>query len=255
MKTTTLFALLLLSVLLSFAQTNKFEKGDFGMSYLVTFNGTVTQGINLSGMATPNLEIGAGITFNYSEFKSNNTDSANVNSSIGTLRVAREIKRNSNTLFVGINPYVLYHFPVKSNLDIYVGPQISAGISGNLKNDNTTTNATTGYNYRVEEENNIPVSIIAGGSIIAGCKFFFYKKLALGLQGSLGVAASIRKGTSHSKATETRSGEYNFNQGQTISNNDTRVNETNFNTSSIGSIGLNLTFYFGKKANVAGTAN
>jgi hypothetical protein len=139
-----------LILLISFcatAQTNKFERGDIGIRYGVNFNGAVTQAITLSGMVTNRFEVGAGLNVQYNESKNTNVSTTQIYKT-GNIYLPASVTSVSvnKSITIGITPFFVYHFPVKSNLDVYAGANLGIGTNAiNLTSTGDRVTTTDGY--------------------------------------------------------------------------------------------------------------
>jgi hypothetical protein len=230
----------------AFSQANKPQPGDLGLHYGVVFNGSFSQQLALSGWLKKGLEAGAGVSFSFNQINGNYSDSTDVTTSVNTIRGIRNMEVRNTTLSVALNPYLLYHFPTKNNLDIYTGGSLSVGLAPVLKDTRNTTLQATNYYQKEEITNKQPVGVNFGAGIILGCQFFFYKNLSLGAQGNLGFSSSVADGIVGSKRVVTNSGADNPSASE-IDDNTTHAQTLRTNLSLAGNVGLTLNFYFSKK--------
>ena len=248
--TVSLFMLAICS--LCSAQANKFETGDLGIRYSVSFNGIATQGLTFSGMVTKNIEVGGTINVQYAA----STTTTNYIQSIyfsNTSEPVTETTTNlSKTLNASISPFVVYHFTIKNNLDVYSGAKLTAGTGAHTISQ-STDNVTQGTGYYNENysANKYPWGFQIGGGVLVGGQYFFYKRLALGVEANLGVAYSGTKGNQQITDVVTNSGIHNTNSNPDYNRNfSVPYNTHTFNVTTASSIGINLTYYVARKAKV-----
>lgn len=238
--------LLLLVTTVVFSQTNKPGVGDWGVRYGVYFNGSFSQQLIFTRMLKKNLEVGMGVGISFQSRNTTSTDSVLVSAIGGDVPGIREYTTQTTNLYVSLNPFLLYHFPVKNNLDLYMGAGISLGVSDAIANKEITRRYLANYEYKEEVINRSPVLFVGGASAIVGCQYFFYKNLAIGAQGGLGFSVNGSSGKVNSKKTVTNSGVLNPVQG--IVTIDDQMTQKTISTSAgiAGNVGLNLTFYFSR---------
>ncbi|MDB5282673.1 MAG: hypothetical protein JWO06_1748 [Bacteroidota bacterium] len=254
MKTKLIMFSMLFSIV-AFGQDNKFSNGDFALRYGVYFNGAVNQQFTFGRIIKQNWEVGTTFSFSFTTHKNTNTDTTSQyyfgrsNTSLN-----REIDNSQTNFSFGLTPYMVYHFKTNNNLDIYTGPYLSLLFTDNGPLVTKTT--LTGTNLGETEilTNYSPLSIHGGAGIILGCQYFFYKNLALGVQGSLGVTAGGTTGQTLSKDEIDDSGSQNAHQGYIVTRNPQHVSTFDASASLSGNIGINLTFYFAKKQKTSATS-
>jgi hypothetical protein len=239
------------------AQVNKFEAGDFGIRYGVIFNGSAYQGLTLSGMVTANIEVGCGINIAYSKSQTSSTNNTEVqefvNGSYIEVLGASTNQNHSSTINTSLTPFVFYHFSIKNNLDIYTGPGLIVGTgSHTLLSSNDNTTQATNYYYDNYSKTKYPIGYQVGGGWNIGGQYFFYKRLALGVQASVGVAYSSTDGYVQTFYRVTNSGSGNQNNPNNVSSAGTApyINR-GLSLTTASSIGVNLTFYLARKAKAA----
>lgn len=251
MKAKLLTAVLLLSITTAFAQANKPASGDFGLRYGVAFNGGFVQQFTFSRFVKQNLECGAGVTFYYSHSKSTSEENLAPIYTLDGLSPATQKKTFLFTQFnVGINPFLVYHFPTKNNLDIYAGGGASFSIWQTNKDQVTTSILATNYENKEVRNTKSPLTFGGGLNAILGCQFFFYKNLAIGAQGGLGFNLQGTAGKSNTETTTTNSGSAHPSPGITTVAGLIERSSTGMSIGLNGNVGMNLTFYFGRKEKV-----
>jgi hypothetical protein len=241
-----LFSLFVLSVVCipAFSQTNKPATGDWGLHYYVGFNGSFTQGFEFSRLLKNNLEGGAGLNFSVNSITNSQTESTHVSGNSGTLNAQISTTNKQIPYVIYSRGYLLYHFPVKSNLDLYAGGEIASGFNGQANNVSITESSATNFLEKKTQRSYLPLAYGFGASGRLGCRFFFYKNLSLGMQGSLGFNSTITNGKQGSTFTVTESGSDNPLQGTTITESTRHINSATIGAALSGSVVLNLSFYF-----------
>jgi hypothetical protein len=240
---------------LCMAQDNKFETGDFGMRYSVAFNGTVLQGLTFSGMATANIEVGSGINVQYSNTATTTNSASFINPYINgvytPVPAASTYQNTSRTINTSLTPFAYYHFKIKNNLDIYTGPNLLMG-TGSHTLFTRTDNMTIAVNYSSNtlQRTTYPLGYQVGGGWNIGGQYFFYKRLAIGMQASLGVAYSNTNGTEKSVYSVSNSGTYNGSTQNASSTVYGQYVSKGLSLTTGSSIGVTLTFYLARKDKV-----
>lgn len=252
MKVKILSVLLLAVVITVSAQDNKFSKGDLGIRYGVSFGNGIQQQLTFSGMVGKQLEVGSSIAFSFRRTSSASYDSSLVLGAAGYVPGERGQETRSGNYFVSVSPFVAYHFPVKSNLDIYTGGYLGIGLSNTIANHSITTVTAQNINRERDVSTTQPVTFSVRPGIMLGCQYFFYKRLALGVEGQLGAAFSVAKGKSHDKVVITNTGSDNL-EPSSSSEATSRSSYNDFSLATQGTIGVNLTFYFSQKAKSTNT--
>ncbi|HLP52076.1 MAG TPA: hypothetical protein VK154_14405 [Chitinophagales bacterium] len=240
-----LLFLLLLSAT-TFSQANKPAVGDWGIRYGVFFNGGFGQQLTFTRMLKKNLEVGLGVTATFQMNKQTTNNLVTVDALNGVLPAERELTTVSNSLNIALNPFLLYHFPIKSNLDLYMGGGVNVGVNSSLRNSSVTRIHATDYEMKEEEAINNSPTIYGGASAIIGCQYFFYKNLAIGAQAGFGFSAGGSTGKAGSKTITTNSGALNPIQGEVIEDSNVTFKQTTASAGIAGNVGLNLTFYFAR---------
>ena len=247
MRISFLFLTLLLAEI-TFAQTNKPSEGDLGIRYGVAFNGTFAQTLALSGILPNHWELGAGISVSYTNTQSQSILPYNAYSNgtyIPTTQTNTTTSRSVNVAFI---PYAVYHFPVKSNLDVYAGINMNVG-TGAITLQRNTTNSYSGTGYYSQQISGYkyPVGYQVGGGLTIGCQYFFYKNLALGVEATLDGAYTAQKGNYNIIQQEVNSGINNVNTTNTSSNVNGSLDNHTFSFKTASSAGIYLTFYLSGK--------
>ena len=258
MKSKLIFLFLICSVLVS-AQLNKFSDGDLGIKYGVAFNGALAQTIAFSGIIAGNWELGAGINVSFADSRSNNIGSPyDVNTIGGVIQLTNTSITINRTINSSVIPYLLYHFPVKSNLDVYAGPNLNIG-TGSITLYNSSDNITSGSDYYSERKSSskIPFGYQLGAGVIAGCQYFFYKKLALGFEANLAAVVTGNNGQEKIGSQEINYGSNNSNNTNYSNVTYNHINTYALSIKSGSSAAVFLTFFFSKKTKplVEGTGN
>lgn len=249
---TTVTSLLLLICCLCMAQANKFDTGDFGMRYGVSFNGTATQGLTFSGLVTKHIEVGGTINVQYSTNNTTGNSIQNIYFSGTYAPAVQAITSISKSINASISPFVVYHFTIKNNLDVYSGAKFTVG-TGSHNISQSTDYLTQGDGYYNDNytSNKYPWGYQVGGGLLVGGQYFFYKRLALGVEANLGAAYNSTKGTQQITDKVTNSGIHNSNMNPTYDESvSSPYNSHSFSISTASSIGINLTFYVSRKAKV-----
>ncbi len=246
----------MLICLLAAGQTNKPVIGDFGVKYGVSFNGTAIQGLTFSGLVTNHWEVGSSVNVQYSQstaasISAQQTYYDHPSGQSGFYVIGQQTTTSSNkTMALSINPFILYHFEIKSNLDLYTGANLSLGTGSiTLSNSSNSVTVATDYYSQIINSTTYPFGYSVGGGLMLGGQYFFYKNLALGISANLGITYIGRKGTEVVSYTNINSGSQNNN---VPINSGTYYGEINSHTLSLASssVGLSLVFYISPKKKV-----
>lgn len=252
MKRLFISALMIAVVSSSFAQEatkpdNKPQKGDVGIWYGVSFV-PVTQNILITGYATKNIEVGGSIGLGFSRssnstFENTTLYTGGFNSFPGQI----EHKNVNNTTSFNIAPMVLYHFNIKSNVDLGLGANVPIQLSTGGRS--TISDITTADNYKHTDEtaSKYPLSIGGGVGLLLSCKYFFYRNLAIGALGNLGFSANSANGHTVVTNTVSNSGANNPDQSLSVNITSTQVGSNNQSFNMLHNFALNLSWYFGSK--------
>ena len=238
------------------AQANKFEQGDFGMRYSVVFNGAAVQGLTFSGMVTNNIEVGCGVNVQYSTNSSTNNSANYVEVYVSPNYIyypaTLTSNVNSKTINTSLTPFVFYHFKINNNLDVYTGPGLILGTGAHTLgsfNDQVTT--ATNYYNETYTKTTYPIGYQVGGNWNIGGQYFFYKRLAVGVQANLGVAYNSTDGTEKSIYNITNTGTNNTGVARNLSSTVyAPYISRGLSLTSASSIGVNLTFYLAQKKRI-----
>jgi hypothetical protein len=246
MKKSIILLILTMNLFLSsHAQDNKPEANSFGLQYGVNFNGTVGQAVQFSGWLKNGLEIRGSLTFAYINTQSTTLNSGyaiNVPGSNEQLPAIETTSSSSASLTVTPTISVVKHFPIKSNLDFFVGGSANAGFTTSTawtKYANTET-ADSFYNSTSTKN---PLTINWGLSLVGGANYFFYKNLAIGADFGVGFSASNGNGTANEQEVEVNSGAYNTNTENYNYNSNNKVTNKRYSATLTGNAGLHLTYY------------
>ena len=249
MKGAFLFLLVIVSAV-TFGQDNKPLTGDFGIRYGVAFNGTFAQTLALSGMVTKNWEVGVGFSISYSNVKTQSISTNEIDNGIQDISVTETATNIAKTLSATLIPYAVYHFPVKTNVDLYAGANLNIG-TGSITLDHNERSEYTGNGYYELEVTDFkyPVGYQVGGAILVGCQYFFYKNLAVGVDANLGAALTVQQGPYTITEQTVNSGINNTNTINANSVTNDKLDNRTFSAKSASSAGVYLTFYFASKNN------
>lgn len=247
MKTLLTFLLTITTSLLTFAQSNKPEKG-FGLAYGINFFNNTSHSVRFTHWTKKNIEYGGEVTFYYNKNKSVIKDSVFINTIDGSTNLAVRTNTTTDSRFgVGINPFVLYHFPTKNNLDLFVGGILPIGV--NSINGNFSVERVVDIpNYFVSElrKQMFPKQINAGLQFTAGTNYFFYDNLAIGASFRLGYVAGFSVGKTITLDEYISSGSNNpYITSQSIKSeaqNSTTTTYIGFNGSAL----FTLSYYFSR---------
>ncbi len=243
---------------LAFAQSsNKFSKGDFGIRYGIFFGnttGSFSSDLNFSGMLTDHLEFGSGINIGLSSASNKNTDSTFVFTTAGNVLGTQSNITRNGTLTVGVNPFLAYHFPIKGRIDVYLGVNVGFNVTATLKDETSTELQAANYLDKSVISVKSPVGYGVGGGLSIGCRYFFNKHIALGVQAGLGANAVFTKGEPVTTSTTSSSGSANSQNGTStsVTTYGTAVDNKAINFGTLGNVGVTLSFYLSpKKAEAA----
>jgi len=241
-----LTAILISGFLCTYAQDNKPTTGDIGVHYNVAFNGQVQQQIGISDVLSKHLELGGNLLFTYTGTHNETNSATYLEAVSGTIPGITSVGTKSKSYSLGLNPYLLYHFAIKSNLDLYAGGSFTVGF-GNSSSTTFTTNSGANYLSTTNEQISPPATVTLSLGAVLGCQYFFYKNLALGVNCGLGAGYSIQKGNKTDYITSTESGSNNPSSGTNTSGPPfPSVKNETFNLSTMASAGISLAFYFSR---------
>jgi hypothetical protein len=246
-KTIPIFALASLLFMTSYAQDNKPEPNSFGMQYGVNFNGTIGQAVQLSGWIKHGIEIRGSLAVSFNNNQST-TETGNYiyanNNGNRPLPSLISNYNSSGSLTMTPTISVVKHFPLKSNLDFFIGGSASYGFTIPIANtiSTSTTTADSFYSYKSTSSKS-PLILTWGLSMVGGANFFFYKNLAIGADFGLGFGASNSNGTYQEQDIQINSGQNNssrINYNAIFSN---KISSSRYSVSFAGNAGLHLTYY------------
>jgi hypothetical protein len=247
MKTLLSFLLITAISITSFSQSNKPEKG-FGLGYGINFFNTPSHSVRFTHWTKKNIEYGGEITFNYSNSKNVNVDSTIIFTLDGfNAVIPLTTTRIDSRYSVGINPIVLYHFPTKNNLDLFIGGILPIGLN-NSSGNNSVERVVDVPNYYVSElqKQTLPLNVNIGLQFTAGTNYFFYNNLAIGASFRLGYFGSFSNGKTINTISSNSSGSNNpFTYSQTTINESNNIN-TFTNIGFNGSALFTLSYYFSR---------
>jgi|JI9StandDraft_1071089.scaffolds.fasta_scaffold314034_1 hypothetical protein len=255
MKSKCIATLLLLVSISSFAQEKKPQPYSFGIGYGISFISndfsSPNQSINLSVWFPKNLELTFPFSFNYYGSKSTIIDSPYTVTNSGYRMFERTTTNQYKTFGISISPGLLYHFPVKSNLDIYLGFSVPIGVLSYITNNIVEETKGSDYLNKITTTVKAKPLVTASGQITFGCNYFFYKNLAIGAKASLYMNFNNSQQPYLSK-TITIENSGSDNPSQNYSSFTQQSNPRNkFTNQSIGfngGGGLYLNYYFGMKS-------
>lgn len=151
-----IFCSTLLSLLFftAYSQTNKPEANSFGLQYGVNFNGTIGQAVQLSGWLKNGIEVRGSMGFSYNSTSSENISASNFiqvykNSTYFYIPTVQTSASSSASVTVTPAISVVKHFPVKSNLDFFIGGSANIGFTAPTAwtTSTSTTTADSFYSY------------------------------------------------------------------------------------------------------------
>jgi hypothetical protein len=245
MKATLTFLAYLICIL-CFGQNNLFSTGDFGMRYGVGYSGAVTQQIRLSGIVAKNIEFGAGLTFSYSADKNTSLDSTDVQTYSGSEKASEVDVNKIKTFSLAITPFVAYHFPLKSNVDLYAGVFGNFGTAITFDDVDIFTTAAANYEDMRTTTDFEPGSLYAGGGVLAGFQYFFFKRFAIGAEASVGTRNIFSFGKQGQKIVDSNTGSQNPDPSSSSEQFIVHYSNSSFNLSAAGNVSICLTMYLGK---------
>ncbi len=250
-----LIALLLSGITLtSAAQDKKPAPFSFGIGYGINFLGgggfSPTQNVNLSVWLPKNFEVTFPLTFGYRTNLNEQYDSILTNTRSGIRYVNRTRGNTTKSFSFAIAPGFNYHFPIKSNLDCYLGVSIPIDINTTLSFKTYDELSADNFNSKRNVETKFKPTVNAFGQLIFGCNYFFYSNLCLGAR--LLASYSFYKSSNSVVKTITTyedSGSDNFVQGTSMIKSEVKPNYKYANSSFgfDGGGGFYLTYYFGMK--------
>jgi hypothetical protein len=248
MKKSILTIALAILFLATYGQANKPEANSFGIQYGVNFNGTVGQAVQLSGWLKNGVEVRGSMTFSYTNSQSTSISIYPTAGWSGTYYIPANETTTSSSASLTVLPAisVVKHFPVKNNLDFFVGGSANCGFTKPTawtKSANTEVGDSF-YSYSSTNIKN-PTTLNWGFSLVGGANYFFYKNLAIGADFSVGFSAANGNGTYQEQTISINTGSYN--QQSTRSNYNVsysnKVTSNKYTASLAGNAGLHLTYY------------
>lgn len=255
MKNTLLSAILVAISLTSFAQDNKPGKGTLGIWYGVSFV-PVTQNIYITGYLSDRVELGGSIGVNYSHSSGSIFTPTNTYTNSGYVASQLEHRSTNTSASVSLVPMVLYHFKIKSNVDLGLGVDVPVAITTGSKNTITDITTAPNYNSTTDVSTSYPAYISAGAGVVLSCKYFFYKNLAIGAMGNFGFTSSFNHGNGRQVSSTTNSGSDNPQAGLNSTTTSDSKNTTGGQTfQMLRNFNLNLSWYFGGKKKAAAPAS
>lgn len=233
------------------AQTNKFTEGNFGLRYGISFNGSLAQTVAFSGIINQHIEIGAGISVLYSTTKSSTGYIETAYGKTGPFAANYTNISTSSNVNTSVIPYVVYHFPIKSNVDLYLGGDLNIG-TGSFSLGTSTHSTVDGDNYHQESKTTTkyPPGFQVGGAAVVGCQYFFYKKMAVGFEANLGAAYVGRIGKTKYTSEITNTGTNNTGKSIDYSEFTNTIHDYAVTMKSASNASIFFTFFFDKKEKV-----
>ena len=151
-KTISFIAFASLLFFKSYSQDNKPEANSFGLQYGVNFNGTVGQAVQLSGWLKNGLEVRGSMTFSYTNSQTSTISPQTIYADNNGDRPLTGTYANANSsASITITPTisVVKHFPIKSNLDFFIGGSANCGFTSPTAwtKSSTTQVADSFYSY------------------------------------------------------------------------------------------------------------
>jgi hypothetical protein len=231
----------------SHAQDNKPEANSFGLQYGVNFNGTVGQAVQLSGWLKNGLEIRGSMTFSYTNSQSSSISNYNYTVYTPDGRNIPAIETSaSSSASITMTPTIsiVKHFPLKSNLDFFIGGSANCGFTTPTAwtKSSTTETADSFYSYSSTNSKS-PLTINWGLSLIGGANYFFYKNLAIGADFGVGFSASNGNGTIQEQQVAVNTGQNNNSTSNYNKTSTNQISNTRYAASLAGNAGLHLTYY------------
>lgn len=231
------------------AQANKPDKGAFGVGFGVNYNGSFSPNLDFRYIISPRFEVGLGLGLGHSSQSNITTDSVNVlTKNFTTIPGFREVSQKNTNTTVNINPFLLYHFNIKSNLDLFLGLRVGVRINAPAKTENKTTVTASDYSDITTGTKKGGITFGLGSGLILGANYFFYKNLALNATCGLGFSYNNTVAKSSYTYTETSSGGNTLNTTVTNTTYTTPAGTKTVDLALAGNAGLSLLYYFGGKA-------
>ncbi|MBS1685168.1 MAG: hypothetical protein JSS76_10450 [Bacteroidetes bacterium] len=254
MKNTLLSAMFIAASLMATAQDNKPTKGDVGIWYGVSFV-PVTQNVYITGYLTDHVEFGGTVGFTFNNHSNSQFSTVNIFTNSGFTDAQFEHQTGSRNISLSLSPMVLYHFNIKSNLDLGLGANLPISVYTGSRSTVSDITTTDNYYSKTDYVTTAPPSIGVGAGMLISCKYFFYKNLAIGAMGNLGLNTINVNGTVKETNSTTNSGSNNPGTGYnptTTSENKYKANDQTLEF--LHNFNLNLSWYFGSKKRAASTA-
>lgn len=198
-------------------------------------------------MLPKNLEAGMGMTFTFDQNSQSKTDTVQIYTGNGYISVKSENSSSSLFYAIHLSPYLVYHFPIKSNVDVFAGGFLALRIGNKSRYRYTTRQYADDYEYKSVTTVTDPFSFGVGAGALVGAEYFVHKNIAVGLSGNFGFSNSMQFGREIKRTEVTNSGVFNPIQGSSSSEVATQIKNIRNSLSLRGGVGFNLTFFFTRK--------
>lgn len=249
MKLKIALAVLFFSTTQLFAQTNKPSIDDFGIRTGFYFLNAPGGSIMLGKMLPKNLESGIGILFTFNNYSHTTNDTSQAMSTTGSfIPVKSENTVKWFSYAINLSPYLVYHFPIKNNVDVYAGSYISVFAGNTPKNETYNRRYADNYEYKNKATAIQPLSFGVGAGFIVGAEYYVHKNIAVGLTGNLGFTTSMQFGKQTRKTEVVNTGSLNPSQDNRTTETASTLKNIDNSVSLRGGVGFNLTFFFAKHA-------
>ncbi len=230
----------------TFSQTNKPDVGGFGIKVGVSIP-NIGLGLTFSRQLKSNLEFGASAGFSFSTSKSRQVTTQGFTTINGWTNGNYEYTQRYFSYAISVSPFLVYHFPINNNLDVFAGGRLLFSVGRQINYTNTHRYYTANYESKNTSNIRFPFSFGAGAGVLLGADYYFRKNMAVGVSGNIGFTSLFQSGTQTEKVIQTNSGTLNPIQGTTYSEQKRAIKSVYTNTGLNGSVGVNFTFYFARQ--------
>jgi hypothetical protein len=230
-----------------FSQANKPDSSAWGLHFGYDFTRQLGSNINISKIDKSGWEFGGGIGFdfqnnNYSEEFTIDLVDTNSMPLIGISKSEGTSKRLNTSFSI----FALKHFPIMSNIDVYLGVIPNIGFTPSFTNTYLSEQVAANYLSRNTLVKKLPFIFQFGANVSLGIRYFFAKRCCFGASMGIGYRASIQNGFAEYEKIIVNSGINN-----TQSSNSSTITKLNYKSVSNGlyttNVNLSCSYYLAKK--------
>jgi hypothetical protein len=244
MKSTFISTVFVLTALTLSSQANKPVAGDFGIRTGFYFQNAPGGSIMIGKRLPKNLESGIGIVFAFNNSSRTITDTIQAASTTGFISAKSENVSKTFNYRVHLSPYLVYHFPIKNNVDVFAGGYLAFFAGNTPRNENIVRVYADNYERKSITTNKFPLTFGIGAGFLVGAEYYVHKNIAVGLAGNLGFSSTMQFGKQLRKTELINSGSLNPSQNSSITETASTIKNIDNNVSLSGGVGFNLTFFF-----------